>query len=39
MLTSHNIIHGIARSVDDARMIVEGALIGYGFDDYEGGIA
>lgn len=39
MLTSHGIIHGIARSVDDARMIVEGALIGYGFDDYEGGIA
>ncbi|MCZ3587483.1 VRR-NUC domain-containing protein, partial [Lactobacillus gasseri] len=32
MLTSHNIIHGIARSVDDARMIVEGGLVGYGFD-------
>ena len=34
MLASHNIIHGIARSVDDARMIVDGALVGYGFDDY-----
>lgn len=39
MLTSYNIIHGIARSVDDARMIVEGGLVGYGFSDYEGGIA
>lgn len=33
MLASHNIIHGIARSVDDARMIVEGGLVGYGFND------
>nr|DAU16332.1 MAG TPA: Nuclease [Caudoviricetes sp.] len=39
MLTSHNIIHGIARSVDDARMIINGGLVGYGFSDYEGGIA
>ena len=39
MLTSHNIIHGIARSVDDARMIINGGLVGYGFNDYEGGIA
>lgn len=39
MLTSHNIIHGIARSVDDALMIINGGLVGYGFNDYEGGIA
>lgn len=38
-LQKYGIIHGIARSVDDARMIVEGALVGYGFDDYEGGTA
>lgn len=34
MLTSHNIIHGIARSVQDALMIVDGSLVGLGFDDY-----
>lgn len=34
MLTSHNIIHGIARSPEDALMIVDGSLVGYGFDDY-----
>lgn len=39
MLTSHGIIHGIARSVDDALMIINGGLVGYGFNDYEGGIA
>lgn len=32
MLVSHNIIHGIARSVQDALMIVDGGLIGYGYD-------
>ena len=32
MLVSHNIIHGIARSVQDALMIVDGALVGYGYD-------
>ena len=32
MLISHNIIHGIARSVQDALMIVDGGLIGYGYD-------
>lgn len=33
-LQSHNVIHGIARSAKDALMIVDGALVGYGFDDY-----
>mgnify|MGYP000464970767 FL=1 len=32
MLTSHNIIHGIARSANDALMIVDGGLCGYGYD-------
>ena len=32
MLTSHNIIHGIARSAKDALMIVDGGLCGYGYD-------
>lgn len=32
MLVSHNIIHGIARSVKDALMIVDGDLIGYDFN-------
>lgn len=32
MLQSHNVIHGIARSVKDALMIVDGGLIGYGFN-------
>ena len=32
MLTSHNIIHGIARSVQDALMIVDGGLCGFGYD-------
>ena len=36
MLTSHNIIHGIARNERDALMIVDGGLVGYGFDDYKG---
>lgn len=31
MLQSHNIIHGIARSVHDALMIVDGGIVGYGF--------
>ena len=31
-LQSHNVIHGIARSVQDALMIVDGALVGYGYD-------
>lgn len=33
---SHNVIHGIARSAQDALMIVDGGLIGYGFYDYQG---
>ena len=33
-LASHNVIHGIARSVQDALMIVYGSLCGFGFDDY-----
>ena len=33
-LASHNVIHGIARSVQDALMIVDGSLCGFGFDDY-----
>lgn len=32
MLTSHGIIHGIARNVKDALMIVDGGLQGYGFN-------
>lgn len=31
MLASHNIIHGVARSVEDALMIVDGATVGYGY--------
>ncbi len=31
-LQSHNIIHGIARSVDDALRIVNNREVGYGFD-------
>lgn len=30
-LQSHNIIHGIARNTNDALMIVEGGLVGYGY--------
>lgn len=33
-LASHGVIHGIARSVQDALMIVDGSLVGFGFDDY-----
>lgn len=32
MLMSYNIIHGVARSVKDALMIVDGGLCGYGYD-------
>lgn len=31
MLQRHGIIHGVARSVEDALMIVDGGLVGYGF--------
>ena len=31
MLQSHNVVHGIARSVHDALMIVDGGIVGYGF--------
>lgn len=31
MLASHSIIHGVARSVEDALMIVDGGLTGYGY--------
>lgn len=31
MLKSHNIIHGVARNVNDALMTVEGGLVGYGY--------
>lgn len=31
MLVANHIIHGIARSVKDALMIVDGGLIGYGY--------
>lgn len=33
-LQSHNAVHGIARSVQDAMMIVDGAIVGYGYNDY-----
>ena len=36
MLTSHGIVHGIARSPEDAIKIVDEGLVGYGFKDYEG---
>lgn len=36
MLMKHHIIHGIARSVDDALKIVDEELVGYGFKDYGG---
>lgn len=36
MLTSHHIVHGIARSVDDALKIVNEGLVGYGFKNYRG---
>lgn len=32
MLQSHTVIHGIARSVEDALMIVDGGLVGYDYD-------
>lgn len=32
MLASHGVIHGIARSVQDALMIVDGGLVGWGYD-------
>lgn len=31
MLASHDIIHGVARNVHDALMIVDGGLVGYGY--------
>lgn len=36
MLTRHHIVHGIARSVSDALIIVDKELVGYGFKDYGG---
>ena len=36
MLTRHHIIHGIARSTDDALKIVKNKLVGFGFPDYKG---
>lgn len=32
MLQSHNIIHGVARSAEDALAIVDGGLRGYNYD-------
>lgn len=32
MLVSHDIIHGIARSVQDALMIVDGGLVGWNYE-------
>ena len=34
MLTRHQIIHGIARSVSDALAIVDKELVGYGYPDW-----
>lgn len=34
-LMQHKVIHGIARSVDDAKMIIQGGLVGYGYPDME----
>lgn len=36
MLTQRNVIHGIARSAEDAVKIVSNGLVGYGFKDYGG---
>lgn len=33
ILTKHGIIHGIARSVDDALKIIDEELVGYGFKE------
>ena len=33
MLTNHGIIHGIARSPEDALKIIDDELIGFGFED------
>ena len=33
MLTSHHIVHGIARSVDDALKIIDESLVGYGYPE------
>ena len=35
MLASHHIIHGIARSVDDALKIIDEELVGYGYPDWK----
>lgn len=35
MLVSHHIIHGIARSVDDALKIIDEGLVGYGYPDWK----
>lgn len=35
-LTKRGVIHGIARSADDALKIVDEELVGYGFKDYGG---
>lgn len=36
-LQSHHVIHGIARSAEDALMIVDGGLCGYGYPDVKEG--
>lgn len=36
ILTQRNVIHGIARSAEDAVKIVSNGLVGYGFKDYGG---
>lgn len=33
MLASHHVCHGIARSPQEALMIVDGGLVGYGFEN------
>lgn len=35
-LAKHGIIHGIARSVDDALKIIDEELVGYGFENMKG---
>lgn len=35
-LTQVGIIHGLARSVDDALQIIDEELVGYGFNDWKG---
>lgn len=36
VLSKYNVIHGIARSAEDALLIVNDGLVGFGYEKYEG---